>query len=74
MFKRYLNLIKLILFSPNLIVNYHSQVVVKLNDGRTVDGVVEYVEKNVDLAVVKIDGQDHSPLSMGNVNDVSFDC
>lgn len=59
----------LILTNAHVVAN-RRKVMVKLGDGRTFEGAVLCIDKNVDLALIKIDCKNLPYLELGNSSDI----
>lgn len=59
-----------ILTNQHLAKNKNSKVTVTLDDGDTVQGKVIWVEKNLDLAIIKIEKENLTPASLGDSSNI----
>ena len=60
-----------ILTNQHLASRVNSLVTVTLNDGRSTQGRVVWNEENIDLAIIKINVKNLSPLSLGNSDNIT---
>ncbi len=59
-----------ILTNQHLAQNIGARMVVSLNDGTTAQGKVVWNEKNIDLAIIKIDKKNMKAASLGNSSNI----
>ena len=61
-----------ILTNQHLAKNKNSRVTVTLENGSTVQGKTIWVEKNLDLAIIKIESKDLIPANFGDSTDLKI--
>lgn len=61
-----------ILTNQHLAKNKNSKVTVTLDDGDAVQGKVIWVEKNLDLAIIKIEKENLTPASLGDSSNIKI--